>query len=311
MKIGFRKGKPEMRQPRMRTTTPVNSPRPAAFSYHANRSLRPDPTSQGRAINLAAETASDKRSSVRIWTFLIAAVVIFSLLGWFLSISTTAKIVVIDPAGYNYQPRSLSQYQQAADKALGGSLYNRLKLTISSSDIANKLEQEFPEISHVAVTVHLIGRTPTVYIQLAKPSLVYDASGSGYILSSKGFIIGGTSIVSAKELAELPAVSTTSTASLRAAQQVLTGGNVEFIQIVNAAFSAKHIAINKMTLAPMAEELDVYPLGVGYYIKFNLHDGDALQQVGTYLATLATLKQQNKTPSQYVDVRVTGRAYYK
>ena len=75
--------------------------------------------------------------------------------------------------------------------------------------------------------------------------------------------------------------------------------------------AAKHITITSMTLPPAADELDVHLTGVNYYIKFNLANDDARQQVGTFLATQAQLKSQGITPGQYIDVRVDGRAYYQ
>ena len=63
---------------------------------------------------------------------------------------------------------------------------------------------------------------------------------------------------------------------------------------------------------PAAEnELDMYLTGQSYYVKFNLADSSPLQEVGTFLAVRQNLQQQGITPSQYIDVRVDGRAYYK
>jgi hypothetical protein len=50
--------------------------------------------------------------------------------------------------------------------------------------------------------------------------------------------------------------------------------------------------------------------GAGYFVKFNLH-GDAREEAGSYLAVKDYLASNQKTPGEYVDVRVENRAYYK
>ncbi len=63
-------------------------------------------------------------------------------------------------------------------------------------------------------------------------------------------------------------------------------------------------------MPPAAYELDVYLSETPYYVKFNL-ENDALQQAGTFLAAKQRLDRDNIRPEKYVDVRVSGRAYYK
>jgi hypothetical protein len=92
---------------------------------------------------------------------------------------------------------------------------------------------------------------------------------------------------------------------------VLPANSVTFVQTLVAQLSSKHYTIASMTLPPAASELDVKLVGQAYSIKFNFENNDPRQQVGTFLATIAQLQKQNITPSQYVDVRVDGRAYYQ
>ncbi len=297
-------------QPRVRPTASVPE-RPRAFSYNASQQTNPENRAKSRGEKnqpepKAKETSKNRRLAV---LFGMAVLVVLAILT--LWVSTNAKVIIIEPNGFNYQLHSLTEYQTAASKVLNSSIFNRFKLTISSNAVASELEKEYPEISHAAITVPFIGMTPNVYIQLARPILVY-ASGSGsYILNSSGVVISNTSVIPNNELSALPKVTSTSNTTLNVGEQVLTSNNVIFIQTLQAALVKKGIGINKMNLVPMAEELDVYPTNVGYYVKFNLHENNALQQVGTYLATIATLKKQGKAPSQYIDVMVDGRSYYK
>ncbi|MCL4357549.1 hypothetical protein M1512_01475 [Patescibacteria group bacterium] len=286
-----------------------NISKPQVYSYHTRRVLRPD---NERSV---IQEDSDYLSSIsraRRWFMLIGLLILLGAVIDGLRVGNQPQIVIIQPAGYNYMPHNLNQYRAATVKAIDSSFLNRFKLTLSSSNIATKLEEEFPEIAHAAVDLKLIGTEPTVYIQLVKPALIYvSAVGKSYLVNGDGIVIGSTSILPPSKVNQLPRVNSINSLAIKDGTQVLTSSNVTFIQIVQQALSAKGIVITKMELVPMAEELDVYPGGVGYYVKFNLHETDALQQIGTYLATVATLKNKNITPSQYINVMVDGRAYYK
>ena len=306
----FKKKQIEERQSRARPQTePAKTP--VAFSYHAKRSARPESPSQGRAVPSFELDNSRKGSKGRRYAVFSVLIILALLVILALRVSTAAKVDIIEPAGFDYMPRSLNQYIHASANAIGSSIYNQNKLTISSDDVAMYLEKRYPEIAYAAVTVPLIGNKPTIHIQLASPSLIYSTSTNSYVLDGNGNIIGSASILNAKEIGLLPIVESSYSGTLNDGVQVLTNQNVQFIRIVKIALSAKAISVAKMVLVPQAEELDVYPAGQPYFVKFNLYQTDALQQVGTYLATIATLKSQNQTPKQYIDVRVDGRAYYK
>lgn len=285
---------------------------PNAFSYHANRSERQG-AGQGRVPTINMERTGKERSVSAYKRLVVLALFVFALIfavftSW---VSSSPEIKIIQPTGFSYAVHSASQYQQAASKALGASLYNHFKMTLNSTQVNNSIEQTYPEIEYASVTVPFVGATPTVYIQLQRPALIYGTSTNSYIVDSDGVIIAGSSALSPKELAGLYTVNNSANNQLNLGQQVLTQQNVTFIETVAQALKTKNVAVSKMDLTPAAAELDVYIQGQPYYVKFNIYQTDALQQVGTYLATLATLKQQGKTASQYIDVRVDGRAYYK
>ena len=91
----------------------------------------------------------------------------------------------------------------------------------------------------------------------------------------------------------------------------MSSTDISFIKTVIAQLAAKQVIVSGLTLPVASREIDANIAGVGYIVKFNLQDGKALQQAGTFLATKGRLDSQSITPSQYIDVRVPGRAYYK
>ncbi len=311
-----KKKQPQSARPRQRDSLKPKAKIPPTISYSdSTRQIRMSGASnQVRDRNMRQiETINESDSSnLKRWSVFSGLVIFLIAIIVGLGLSTRANIDIVQPNGFSYMPHSLAQYQETASLAISSSVFNRFKTTISSNDIAVYMEQRYPEIAYVAVTVPLFGFTPTVHIQLAKPVLIYSVDNAGsYLVSSSGFIVAGATSVPQSELKGLPDVNTVNSVPYKNQVQVLTSASVTFIETVEQALAIKGVLITKMNLVPMAEELDVYPKGAPYFIKFNLNQSDALSQVGTYLATIANLKKQNILPSQYIDVRLDGRAYYK
>ncbi len=315
MSLFNKRSQEKSRQNRQRQFGQLGARGLSKLSYsESNRLTRTDVSDQGRGRNYLHQIETINENDVsqfRRWTVLSGLVIVFLAIMASQSIASRAIVIIVQPPGFNYLPHSIIQYQKSTAAAIDSSIFNRFKPTISSADIASALIQKYPEIAYAAVTVPLFGFTPTVHIQLAKPALIYTGgNGRSYLVNNNGIIITDSKSVQPAELKGLPQINSTSSVLLKN-MQVLAPQSVIFIETVAQAFSAEKIQISKMDLVPMAEELDVYPAGVPYYVKFNLHQTDALSQVGTYLAAVATLKQQNIIPSQYIDVRLDGRAYYK
>jgi hypothetical protein len=110
---------------------------------------------------------------------------------------------------------------------------------------------------------------------------------------------------------KLPQVVDQSGLQVKLNQQALTSADVSFIQTVVAQLAARKVTVSSLVLPASSNELDARIAGQTHFVKFNLHDNDARQQAGAYLATIAQLKRKNTPPSQYIDVRVPGRAYYQ
>ncbi len=312
---------------RRRSLSPLRDDTNRATPYPLNANRIPG-SRVGQTEKLSAVRRSEQNNHVpasrndtssglkfRRWATLILLIFILGAVLFELNISASSALIsIIQPPGYNYMPHSLANYQAAAAKAINSSIYNQNKLTINQSAIAADIIRVFPEIQSVSVRVPLFGSTPHLYLQLQQPALIVTAinTGNSYLADSSGVIVAPLQAISLKQAANLKAVQDPLLNQVIDGQQVLTPEDVQFILTVVTILQEKGVAINKMILTPAAEELDVYPTAQPYYVKFNLHQSDARQQTGTYLATLATLKQQNKPlPTQYIDVRVDGRAYYK
>lgn len=312
------------KQPRSRQRVRTEAERPQVFSYRASRNDQE--YNLGRLQPYGAADIRKKSLTVRYWrqrAVAIAAglVILFCVLD-VLHLSPSPKVVALTNSTTGYFLQPISVYQRAASTLFRKSIWNGNKVTVNTDQITATLRAEFPELSDVSITLPLMGHRAVVYVAPTTPSLLYTTNGGStagtptatttMVLDQNGIAVIAASQLSGSDALKLPTVTDVSGLALKPGKQVLSADSVHFIQTVAGELAAKGVSVASMTLPSAAYELDVYPKGAGYYVKFNMHaSGSAMQQVGTFLAVQQRLKAEQRTPSQYIDVRINGRAYYK
>jgi hypothetical protein len=227
-----------------------------------------------------------------------------------LSLSSTTKVIVLGST-IDTALQAPAVYQRALSDSLRSSIWNGNKLTINTAAVALHLQQRFPELASVTVTLPLLAHQPIVYLEPAHPALVISGSSGSYVLDASGRALLASASLSPLSLQKLPVVTDQSGLHIQLNQQILTSSDVTFVQTVVQELSARGFHISALTLPAATRELDVQLVGQPYQVKFNLQSGDGRQQAGTFLATQGRLQSQGTVPGQYIDVRVDGRAYYK
>lgn len=287
------------------------------FSYHA-RSARTDPNAKRSKllwVNAADKPVSPRKpakSRSRRVFVVVGSILLVALLlnGLFLS-RDPLVVPVADAGGRQALLRAQSTYQQAAQAIFGSSLANTNKLTVNTARVAEELTRQFPELEQVSVTLPLFGRQPVVYVQPAKPVLLFRASNGGvFVLDKNGRAVMDASLAKGLDKLGLPVVEDRSGLPVTAGSSALPSGNIAFITEVVGQLKAKKLKISSLTLPAGTSQLDVRIEGVRYYVKFNLR-GDARAEAGAFLAVKKHLERSRKTPNSYVDVRVENRAYYR
>lgn len=298
--------------PAGRNRRPADRQSPSAFSYHANRAERPEQPGR-QQFSLA-----DKRRrilSLHFWAkrsgaVIVTLIVIVCLIS-IVSLSSSPKIVLLGNNGYALH--STSTYQAAAAKDLSASIWNRNKITVNTGAASSRLLKQFPELASVTITLPLIGHRPIYYIRTNPPAFVMQAVNGSYVLDASGKSLAPKVDVSADKVASLPVITDQTGVHVQPGHQVISSDNAVFISTVLAELKTKQVSVSSIDLPPnAAQEVDMHIAGQPYYVKFNMHTVSAArEQAGTYLATINNLAGQHIMPSQYIDVRVAGRAYYQ
>ena len=299
-----------------RQRTRLNSERqqPTAFSYYAQRSVRSDNT--GRSDPSREEPAHSKNFLESVFQragLLILAIVIVVIVINNLILSSTPRVIAVASGSQQYFLHSKADYEASIASILKQSVWNTTKLTINAEGVGKKIQEQFPELASVSVALPLLGHRPVVYIAPNQPALIISAHNDSFIVDTSGTaVLPVTQLPSGAKLT-LPVVTDQAGVQILAGHQALTADNVAFIQQVSAQLKAGGVSISSLTLPRVASELDVYISGQPYFVKFNMHASpeDARSQAGTFIAVQKKLQSESITPSQYIDVRVDGRAYYQ
>lgn len=290
----------------------VDEQRPQAFSYYSQRSGSVASSRQPLDPFLGQKSPVKPvwRSEYRLVGAPVIVLIITGLV-WGSLLGTDPKIVPVTEGGSAYFLQDTTVYRQAASHVLASSILNRSKFTADTPKISSTLTTEFPELKSAVVSLSPIGQQPVIKLIPYEPSLILTTAHSGaYLLDSNGrALIAASQITNPGELS-VPTVHSLTLTSAETGKQLLSTQSVIFISQIASLLAAGHIDFGDMTMPAGETELDVVLAGKSNYVKFNVQE-DARQQVGTFLAAQGRLEHDKTLPSQYIDVRLLGRAYYK
>lgn len=203
--------------------------------------------------------------------------------------------------------RSEATYQGALAAELR-KLTNRSKLTISPSSIQKNLHSQMPEVAQVGIDTPLIGRTPIVKLHIAAPALLLNAQSGLYLIDEQGIAVAKAETLPA--LKNLPRLEDQSGFPVSIGQPILNSTAINFVNNLIAQANRANAPIASLTLPPLAQQLDLRTSDRDYYVKFYL-GGDALGQVGQWLAARHNFDASGQQPAEYLDVRVAGKIFFK
>jgi hypothetical protein len=296
-----------------RNVNSARATRSNLFSYYTANNESPQRVARNRTLNPQQTTNENKpkvpKALGRVTVLLITifGILIVADLIW---LSNKPKVVIVSDTSNSVLLSGSKVYSEKIQEIFSSSPTSRTKISINTNSIENAVQKDFPELSSVSVVLPVIGHTPEVVIQIAKPAVLLKNSNSNFLLDNQGRVIYKITDLSKYNSLSLPVVNTSVNSGITTNQQALSSGDVQFIEFANSQLRAQKISISSMNLPVNTRELDVNVSNPNYMIKFNLEE-DPRVQVGTYLAVRQKLASSNTTGYSYIDVRVLGRAYYK
>ena len=228
---------------------------------------------------------------------ILIGLVLFNLI-----LTAPPKVSINDTTYHNQQAYEAAVKEEFLD------IRTKTKLTLNSHRVADNLKKRFPELSNVEVNVPMVGAAARVKLKVAKPAFKLVSGGELYVINSNGTASALAANLNGTE--NLPEIVDESGFKIQLGQPVLEAAAVSFIASLNQQLKLANIQISSLALPPRAKELILRTADQPYYIKFYL-GGDSATQAGQYLATRQQFIRDGLTPSEYLDVRVQGKVFYK
>lgn len=175
---------------------------------------------------------------------------------------------------------------------------------INTAGLQKSLLASQPQLASASISRHWPHQI-AIKVTERKPNLIWRTGGKDYLLSQDGIIVGEASQIRRK----LPVVEDTTNLPVKLGAQVVPGSFVNFCLDLISVLPKQGLQVKAMQIPATIGEVDVVT-NQNYLIKFDTTRtvGD---EVGDLVKVLNLLKSQNKQPSQYIDLRINGSAYYK
>ena len=203
--------------------------------------------------------------------------------------------------------RPLTAYQQASSDLLN-SFKNRNKVSLDEQGIADQLQTKFPEIITVSTELPLFGQQPLIHIRVAEPAVYLNSAGRTFIIDSQGRAVAEA--YQLPQIKGLPTLNDQSGFAVTNGSRVLNAPTVTFIGQLIAQTKQAKIPLSSLVLPSAPQQLHIRIADQPYYVKFYL-GGDPLQQIGQFIAARNRFNTTGVGPTEYLDVRVQGRVFYK
>lgn len=291
---------------RVRTNASTGKP---VFSYYARGT-----SSNDNNIGRYEKKPGTKYSLVKklnyhhIPTYIAFSVIVVSLFHTLL-LQPSPKIIVVDSPGTIH--RNSKSYLQSISSIWSKSIFNRTKLTVATNELESEIHNNFNELQGVRIELPLLGKRATVVLTPGKPLFMLVSRNGSFYINKHGMVMAKTIDVTENKLSELPKVIDDSGISAEEGKVILPGTQAEIISKLFQQLRKENIEVESVTLpSGAANEADVRVVGQAYYIKFSL-DKDPRQGVGTYIAAKLKLETEGTLPTEYIDVRVEEKAFYR
>lgn len=199
---------------------------------------------------------------------------------------------------------STAHIDQLAHQGLSRQLFGHNVALVDAGGLAAYLQKEEPGIKQVKIQRHL-PHTLTITIVERLPALNWKTSGSVYLLDTNATVIGPTP----PTYVSLPTVTDSSNLPVKVGERVAPTAFVSFCTSIAQLVPTAGYTIQDMTVPETTSEVYVQTTQ-GVLLKF-----DTTRPAGEEIADLQAVKAQlaaaHKTPTQYIDLRIAHKAYYK
>ncbi len=253
--------------------------------------------------------------AVRLRRFVLSAG-LYSILGVIVVISVVYSLyvkadpIIIESSYLSHDESSVfskDTYYQSAKSELQNNILNNSKLTLRAADIKQAMMSNAPEIASMHISLDALGARPRFVIYTYQPIFALKQGSRTFLVLENGALIESTE----GESAHYTLIKDDSGVEATAKQRYVRQDDIAFLSYVKTeVMSKKQWGIDYFRLTDRPREVVVKATGQPYEVKMYF-DEDGQQQVGSWFAALKKLGEGGEAPSEYIDVRVGEKVFYK
>jgi len=250
-----------------------------------------------------AKTLKPHISIFRLLIILLGVVIV----GYLLSVDIK-PIIRFTSTGVN--ARSTDLYRSESQAIIGRSIFNRSKLTFDYRSVEEELLRSFPEIEKARISFDVVGRKPVIQIYMHKPTYLFQTNGTSWAIDDRGVAIGRRDDLKDSFTGSLAIVTDELGADVEIGDTLISPPEITFLTSVIKLLNKQQVVLESIYIPLSPKQIDLVVKGEGWRYKLN-SNGKPTLQAGSLLAARETLKSNGNTPSEYVDLRVTEKVYWK
>lgn len=200
-------------------------------------------------------------------------------------------------------PSRQAEIESESRKLTGDTMWWGNLVTFDNAGFVSKLQQVDPLLRNVSVRRQWF-HTIVVTVTLKQPSLGWNTGNQGYVLDRDGTVIGTGAGAS-----NLPVVYDGSNLPVQIGQKAVSGHFIDFVDQMVPALAASGITVTRLDIKDTTLDLAAQT-NKGYRLLFDT-SREAADEVADLQAVERLLVSQKKTPAEYIDLRISGKAYYQ
>jgi len=240
----------------------------------------------------------------RIGSILLVVALGIAVLYWLLTqLTATVTITFSDPTITHSTDTSI--YQKAINDYLGIHPFSRLRFLLDLNDMSQYLATNVSEID--SVTSASMGAISETDFTLAMRKPV-----AGWKIGSKQYYVDAKGVAFQRNFYGDPSVQIVDQSGAALQQGTLVASN-EFLgfvgRVVSLSSARGYIVTDAILPEGTTRELEIRLKNVGPLVKLSI-DRSAGEQVEDMARSLVYLTSKGQSPS-YIDVRVSGKAFYQ
>lgn len=194
--------------------------------------------------------------------------------------------------------------EKAANQYLQEHPLQRNIFFLQSKSLALAIRQAEPTLQDAQASRNVFLKV-NILVKESQPAIIWQTGDQTWLIAEDGRVLRRT------ESSEggLGKIIDTAQLKVEAGDKVVDRQFVSFAREFFTAAQNQGLQIESGSIGATTRELNIR-LKNGIVIKTDT-SRSAQTQLQAYLDTIATAKKQNKQPTEYVDVRITGRTFYK